>query len=537
MRALSLLLAAVAGVPTATAYRAQSGGGAGAFRRAPAGQLPWDDAQRAPPPPAHEGAARAGALPVDARAGILGGGAPSLDSLVSVADFGAVGDGVTDNTAAFQAAIDSLRGGGGGGTPGGIVWVPAGRYAFDGSLALPPATSLVGTYLAPPSHPVGQRGGLPPTDGSVLMPRGGRGNESGDPFISLGDDCTLRGVVIYYPDQLPAGPPVPYPWAVSMANATNPAVLDVELLNPWNGVYAVGAPRHYVARVYGQPANIGVFVDRTYDIGRIENVHFNPWFSAQQSYVGWQSVNGRGFVFARTDWEYVANTFVFGMAVGYDFVASAEGACNGNFAGIGADACQNASVRVSAADPWGILISNGEFTSFTGGFGPDVADHTRECEGGEGEGRGGGTVWGDRRQLARRRPPQHPRPVRHTTSAEVVVTATNTGAVRFTNCAFWGPSNQIAHINGTGAGSVGFASCLFNAWDAVGQNRSAIQVYGGNVLVRGCEFQGGGRGKPQVLLAAGAGKAVVTDNIVDGPLGVVNQGARGAVVVNNLGDD
>jgi hypothetical protein len=37
------------------------------------------------------------------------------------------------------------------------------------------------------------------------------------------------------------------------------------------------ACRHYIARIHGQPLNIGVFVDSTYDIGRIENVHFNPW--------------------------------------------------------------------------------------------------------------------------------------------------------------------------------------------------------------------------------------------------------------------
>ena len=35
----------------------------------------------------------------------------------------------------------------------------------------------------------------------------------------------------------------------------NPAVTDVECLNCWNAVYAVGAGRHYIARVQGQPLN------------------------------------------------------------------------------------------------------------------------------------------------------------------------------------------------------------------------------------------------------------------------------------------
>jgi hypothetical protein len=53
--------------------------------------------------------------------------------------------------------------------------------------------------------------------------------------------------------------------------------------------------------------------------------------------MSWQLLHGRAFVFARTDWEYVFNTFAFGYAIGYHFVASPQGSCNGNFLGIGAD--------------------------------------------------------------------------------------------------------------------------------------------------------------------------------------------------------
>ena len=47
---------------------------------------------------------------------------PSPLRSASVRDFGGVGDGVTDDTHAFMAAIDSLP-------HGGVLWIPAGRYS------------------------------------------------------------------------------------------------------------------------------------------------------------------------------------------------------------------------------------------------------------------------------------------------------------------------------------------------------------------------------------------------------------------------
>lgn len=54
-----------------------------------------------------------------------------LRESVSVKDFGAVGDGVTDDTAAIQAAVDSIK------NVGGVIYVPSGTYlcnvTIDGS--------------------------------------------------------------------------------------------------------------------------------------------------------------------------------------------------------------------------------------------------------------------------------------------------------------------------------------------------------------------------------------------------------------------
>ena len=374
----------------------------------------------------------------------------------SVQDCGARGDGRTDDTGAFQKALDAAAQAG-----GGVVYAPRGNYFFSGHLNVPRGVTLKGMWESVPSH-VGLRnkgGDKPEDDGTTFLVTENQGTEDGEPFITLGDNATLKGVVLYYPNQNPAGEPTPYPWAVAM-RGKNPAVISVELLNPYNGIDASRNERHLIRDVQGQPLRRGIFVDAIYDIGRIENVHFNPWWSEQRELARWQRENGEAFIFGRSDWQYVYNTFCFGYAKGYKFVKSKTGECNGNFLGIGADDC-NAAVDVEAAAPYGLLISNGEFTSFHG----------------------------DKPTMVR-------------------VETNNVGTVRFVNCAFWGPCRQIANI--TGHGTVGFSDCTFVQWDGAQEGCSAIEVEGGSVLIRGCEFK---QNKPQIELGEGVRHAVISDNL------------------------
>jgi len=298
------------------------------------------------------------------------------------------------------------------------------------------------------------------------------------------EDSVIEGVVIYYPAQAPTGTPAPYPWTIDMTG-NNPAVTDIECLNCFNFIRAVNSARHYIARIQGQPTNIGIYIDQTYDIGRIENVHWNPWFSSDKTYINWQLVNGRAFVIARSDWEYVFNTFAFGYAIGYHFIQSAEGSCNGNFLGIGADMATNASVLVESADPWGILITNGEFTAFVDNSGPQ-----------------------------------------NTNPAQVVVTGTNTGGVHFDNTAFWGPSNNVARIDG---GSVSFSSCIFSQWDAQKQGEYAIVANAGAIQISNCDFQQDGN---QIQLGSGVKRATVVGNIFQGTERIQNNSPNAQIGLN-----
>ncbi len=152
----------------------------------------------------------------------LNAAAVSPDSFL-VSDFGAKGDGKTDDTAAFQKALDTA-----GAAGGGIVVAPRGNYLLAGLLNVPNAVTLKGIWESVPAHTGIRNPGQPkPTDeGTTFLVTGSKGKEEGPAFITLNNNSTLKGVVLYYPDQDPAEEPAPYPWSIAM-RGKNPAVLAV----------------------------------------------------------------------------------------------------------------------------------------------------------------------------------------------------------------------------------------------------------------------------------------------------------------------
>jgi hypothetical protein len=393
-------------------------------------------------------------------------------SVINVKNHGARGDAATDDTAAFQRAFDAANQAG-----GGTVYAPSGRYLFRGTLIVPQGVTLRGSFSCVPSHNGIRDKGEPKPgdDGTALFVVSGRGSEDGTPFLTLNTNSSVCGLTIYYPEQQLDSEPVAYPWTIAM-RGKNPAVFDVELLNPYQGIDASQNERHNIRNVTGQPLRRGIWVDAIYDIGRIENVHFNPWWSSHTKVYQWQTRNGEAFIFGRSDWEYVLNTFCFGYRIGYKFVETSTGGCNGNFLGIGADDC-NRAVLVEQAAPYGLLIANGEFTSFDGD------DPTM-----------------------------------------VEVGSANKGVVRISNSAFWGPCNQIAKIDGQG--TVGFSDCTFVQWGKEG-DRAAIQAASGSILIQGCEFR---QNKQHILLGKGVDRAVVTGNLFSGPAKIQNDSGKDAQI-------
>jgi hypothetical protein len=398
---------------------------------------------------------------------------PPLEGVFSVKDFGARGGGITDDTAAIQAAAGEAA------KLGGVVYLPPGKYLVSGSIRVPVGVALVGANQAPLY--------IEPLIGSVVCATGGRDNENAPALFEMGSSSTVAGLTVFYPDQKPDDIH-PYPWTFHLQGGDN-TVENVTLINSYNGISVGPEPnvRHRIRSVYGCVLRRGLVVDSCSDIGRVENVQFHcHWWSSTAIGGNWQPVydymwqNLEAFVFARTDWEYVTNTFVFPAKIGYRFIKSANGACNGQFCGIGADATENCVV-VDEIQPMGLLITNGQFVSFNG-----------------------------------------------TDPTEIVINPTCTGQVRFVNCAFWGPVKQNALLKGQSF--VSFADCYFSNSSDKEDDTPLLQAEGGRLQVRGCSFA---TRQPAIRLGQNVEHAIIADNNCPTGLMVLNDIGPRAIVKDN----
>lgn len=292
---------------------------------------------------------------------------------LNVLDFGAVPNGTTDNTAAFQAALDTA--GDSSNTESTVVYAPAGRYGIHGTLRVPGNVTLAGDWQAPAYSPP-NTSGMPGVKGTILLAFAGAGNEDAEPFITLTAHAAgVKGLAVYYPEQKPDVQPYPptIRGGVHTPNNTffdNLTVQDCLLVNPYHGVdfarYRCG--RHLIRGLYGQPLRIGIGVDGCLDIGRIENVHFWPFWQDTDQVKTYTGIYGTALVMRRSDWQIVHNFFGLGYHSGILFghglhqnpenpLHPFEGGCNGHFSNINFDAA-DVGLDIYTTSGAGVHVSN-----------------------------------------------------------------------------------------------------------------------------------------------------------------------------------
>lgn len=388
--------------------------------------------------------------------------AEETPKMLNVLDFGAIANygtaEATDNTAAFQAALDAAR------EKGSEVYVPGGHYLFRGHLTVPQGVTLRGTWNAPPGRETG----------SVLLPTEGKGVEDGPPFITLEGGCCVSGLVITYPEQVVATvPPFAYPWTIQ-GRGPDCQVVNCLIVRSWQmldfGTYPCG--RFFIDGIYGSALRRGIYIDGSVDVGRVRNVQYVTFFFPYQGELDlWKRANCEAFIIGKADWVWFENCFALGVHVGFRFLEGKGGnekrTGPPNYIALTRCGIDESEYNMVVENSSGITASQCVFK----GWGIDIEP-------------------------------------------------TNQGPLKFSQCWFSPMPGTSSLFRAHGMGRISFMDCTFEFWDTQGDLSPALLADCPSVSVIGCEFGThnrtpyfiGDHQKYQIHLTERVQSAVITGN-------------------------
>jgi len=223
--------------------------------------------------------------------------------------FGAKGDGVTDDTAAIQRAIDATSAAG-----GGTVVFKVARYFTTGTFIVPDGVVLSGTVEGPFDV-----SGDPAT--TAIAPTILVTNTTG-PFLTLQGNGSsgVTDLLFHYPNQVKtsASAPKVYPYTILLRSGN---VARCTVTNAYNFL-DVNNGRDMVQDLYIGAFNIGVHIDHTFNGLTLHNVHNGVFWddvegaSYPTSIDNWVLNNGTALVVQRIDGLLMHNFFVFSRFAG-----------------------------------------------------------------------------------------------------------------------------------------------------------------------------------------------------------------------------
>ena len=413
---------------------------------------------------------------------------PTEDVPVAIIDvteppYSAKNDGSADATAAFTEAFHRADAAG-----GGVVFVPAGRYRFDGNLSIPERVTLRGEWKNP------EKGG--DLEGTILMPYAGKGSEEGEPFIKVNRGSGVRDLSIWYPEQSAASVS-PYPWTIHChpdgpeGRGDNTSVINVTLVNAYKGI-KIGPNNnelHYIRNVYGTPLNRGIWLSQTTDIGRLMNVHFRPEHWSASGLPGAptreaileviQNTSSICIVMGRSDWEYIYDVTLVGFHTGVKIYKYSDHGPNGVIYGMQIDKSR-IGIDLSDVSVIGWAITDTDIRV-------------------EGEG-----------------------------SACVLGGDDFSSIVQFNTCRFGGDPESAVKFTANSTGRLSFQNCTFEQWGHV-EDDPAIDCPGGSLSLLGNSFL---MDKQHLKLGTDVYNAQIIDNVFPGELKLDNN-STGEVIVSH----
>jgi len=435
---------------------------------------------------------------VDAHAG-GGGGGGLPEGWVSVMDYGAAADGVTDDTAAAVAAVAAATS---------VVYFPPGNYFFAGSIGVVPANiSLMGGPFLGPHGNVNTtstwylpNNNLSPTaGGTCFLLTANAGNGAGTRFISLSDNSSVTGITFYWPNQLKtAVTPTAYPWAIYLGTGAASSVKYCNFVNGYQCIYIENTMFSLVEEVRGQALFRGIKCEGNFDVTRLRGVHFNASWDTNGNAGTYTATNAIAFDFGRNDLIIAEECFAFLHKCWIHFYNDPTHNVPGpppilgtwgQIRGGGGDQCA-ICVWVEQVQAQGIDIDGVHLATSSG-----IAAAPNIC---------------------------------------VQIDSTNSGSVRIHNSMMYNSLGTFGTVAGSGEvmvdGTYCFGSSLSGGTATTTFGTTGWAVTGtGNFTMRDCTFR---TTQTHVSLAATLTKAIVTGNLCTDTFVVTNNMAAGSAVID-----
>ncbi len=248
-------------------------------------------------------------------------------NVISVMDYGAKGDGVTDDGPAFQRAANK----------GTVVYVPAGIYKIVTQVVCPYGVSFIGTSTHATLRP--GTGLVTIGAGSIIYVT----STTDSPFKYYSGN-TFVGLTFYYPNQLrTAGTPTVYPATFTFSTANMSETLTS---NTWaqcqfvNSYIWIDAQRGHLDfefyDIVGAPVSKGILTDGCggTDICRGIRGSYYYWCQSTDNAAVWMQANSAGVTVGRSDAIHMDRIYFGNLNVGLGFIQGSVNTIGGAYGSI-----------------------------------------------------------------------------------------------------------------------------------------------------------------------------------------------------------
>lgn len=276
--------------------------------------------------------------------------------------FGATGNGSTDDTTAFQNAINAAQS-----ANGGKVFVPSGQYLINGGLTITDAVTIEGVgYGDYAGYFLEYTPTTYNTYGSCIVTT----TTSNSPFniLNTATGASIRrlGFRQNQPAEGSGFSPTAYPPCITTGNSNDGGTLILEDLYFFQvydaiqiGAAGTFAGRVFMNRIIGGVYNIGIQVIAAGDVIRGNAIHLGNGFVPNNPYqTAYMQSNSIGIYSVRNDNSQWSNIMIGGFYAGFYITNSSDGSTNKiKITNLDCDYCQH-----------GIFIVGGTVTGHIANF-------------------------------------------------------------------------------------------------------------------------------------------------------------------------